>query len=147
MCISMEKFVVYTLLVYSFFFSSEAGASKIDLVKVSNGNTIELNNAFERRAKSDGADSEELDVAIGKSISKNPNNFLKVFQSHKPSIKRLDSLLCNLGLEYVDRIKDQEHEFLYRIASFKKVKEKKLKSSAIECISQLQKCLLQIKRK
>lgn len=116
-------------------------ALEFDEKLVSQGNLTALNQAFEGLAKSDGHAAEELDVAIGKSIARNPINFLKAYQRNETSVSRLDALVGNLGPEYVDDFPRQAVELRKRIKALQSVKSKSLKPLALKCIKELKRAL------
>ena len=104
----------------------------VDLEKAAQGNAAEMNRAFDERRHSDGAAGEEIDIALGESIRKNPVAFLKAYASHQPII-RLDSLVGNLGPELADEFKKQETEVKKRIFALKSVREPSLQPAAKAC--------------
>lgn len=135
----MKNILIYVFAI--FLFSQISFANEINKVRLSQGNLLELNRAFEKLPKTDGTVAEDLSIAIGKSITKHPRNFLKSYQRHKATVTRLDAVLGNLGPEFVDDFKAQSVELNKRITALKSVKNKNLESLAQECISVLQKKL------
>ena len=134
------KTVAFALSVILFGVSNLNGAfaeGSVDLKKVARGNPLEINRAFDERARSDGAAFEEIDIAIGETIRKNPKAFLEAYRAHQPII-RLDSLVGNLGPDFVDEFKKQEIEVKGRISVLKKVKEPSLQPAAKACIAELE---------
>ncbi|MCM2278328.1 MAG: hypothetical protein NDJ89_09655 [Oligoflexia bacterium] len=96
-----------------------------------------LDTAFRALAQSDGHVAEELGVAIGKSITKNPETFLKAYQKHAGSVIRLDALVGNLGPAFVDDFRGQAVEIRKRIKALQGVKNKELKPWSANCIQVL----------
>ncbi|MBI3017459.1 MAG: hypothetical protein HYY62_05655 [Deltaproteobacteria bacterium] len=131
-------FKILTVLFFLFSFSQSSSALTLDENKVSAGNLDHLNLAFKELAKSDGYVAEQWDVVIGKSIVNNPTNFLEAYKQNKSSVTRLDALVGNLGVEFIDNFKKQAAEIHKRIKALKSVKNRNLKSYAIECIKQLE---------
>ncbi len=74
----------------------------------------------------DGALSEDLDISLGKSIVRAPQIFLSNLQIHYNNIERLDSLLGNLGPEYVDETEKQLIQLRKRLTAIEKVKDPQL---------------------
>lgn len=114
------------------------------------GDVASFDKAFEQRFKSDGASSEELDIEIGKMIKTHPTNFLKSLLKNKSRITRLDSIVGNLGYEYVDQFEKMKIEIEARIASLEKAKQRssdqKIKDLARQCIEKLKELHLQVER-
>jgi hypothetical protein len=102
---------------------------------------VELNIAFSKLTKSDGSVAEDLDIAIGKSITSNPINFLKAYKKHKESVTRLDALVGNLGPGFVDDFPRQATEIRKRIKALAAINDSLLKPVASECIEALKKHL------
>ena len=107
------------------------------------GTPKSFNKAFESLLKSDGNDAEEWDIEIGKRIKTHPTNFLKSLKIYRTKIKRIDSLVGNLGPEFVDNIDAQKKEANLRISALKKAQakatDKSIVSLADECIIELRK--------
>ena len=102
------------------------------------GSQQSFNHAFEERMKLDGNDGEELDIEIGKMIKTHPTNFLKALKKYREKTVRLDSILMNLGDEYVDQEEKTKLEWKARATVFEKFRvkssDKSLKALATECI-------------
>jgi hypothetical protein len=128
-------------LLLTLFLSLPAFAANYDAKKVASGDLTELHRAFIERAKADGAMGEEIDIMIGKSIDRRPQNFLKALQDDQAKthgIVRLDSLVGNLGPEFVDKLKKQQYYLQKRIITLKKVTDPSLKIVRDLCIVELQ---------
>lgn len=74
----------------------------------------------------DGASSEDLDISLGKSITRAPQIFLSNLQVHYNSRERLDSLIGNLGPEYVDETAKKLTELRKRLTAIEKVNDPRL---------------------
>lgn len=127
-------------------FASFSIAKSLNEQKVSNGDLVELNKAFDKLLKSDGHVAEELDIIIGKSIISNPINFIKAYKKYKSRLKRLDALVGNLGYDFVDDFPKQAIEKRKRIDALSTVSDSKLKPYALECIKELRKQLKVVER-
>lgn len=130
----------YIIFLFLTFFST-SHAQEINEKNILQGNLQELNKAFIKLSKSDGNNAEELDILIGKTISLYPTNFLKAYEKNKKHVKGLDSLVSNLGPEFVDDFPRQALEIRKRIQALKAIKSKRLKPLALKCIEQLEKHL------
>ena len=111
------------------------------LKSAESGNLRALNQSFRLLAKSDGAVAEDASIAIGKSIQKNPRNFLLVLKKNKKQIKNLDSLLGNLGDDYVDDLPKQKAELEARLNAVQSVKASSLKKVRADCEATLQRLI------
>lgn len=94
------------------------------------------------RAKSDGHNAEEIDIEIGRLIRTHPTNFLRALSARRDKLVRLDALLGNFGLEYVDEFAKQKLEAELRIKALKqarlKTSDPNLRNLANECIKILE---------
>jgi hypothetical protein len=100
---------------------------------------------MEQLLKLDGNEAEELDVILGNTIKSHPTNFLKTVVKYEGKIKRLDSLLANLGEEFVDQEKKSLEEIEKRSTALKKAisrsRDLELKRVGVRCVSELNKFL------
>lgn len=107
-------------------------------------NSIKL--AFRLHTIADGSFGETLDITLGKLIRINPTLFLMLLQEHRKFIVRLDCLLGNFGMDYVDKYAEQKREIQLRIKSLKKIKHKGLEKVKKECISELEGMLVRYEK-
>lgn len=114
------------------------------LKMVSTGGPRSLDEAFVLLEKTEGAEAENLTVAIGKSIVKSPKSFLKTVKKHKPTAKELNSIVASFE-NSVTKDKDaQKKEVELRIESLKSVSEQDLKIVRDQCIATLEKKVKQL---
>lgn len=129
----------YLLLVLILFSKANAidGIDDNFLAKVSSGDLTSLNEAFVQRAHADGAQAEDLDIAIGKSITKNPKSFLIALKGHEVDLISLSMLIRSLGEDYVDLPEKAKHEVELRIKAINSVHDKELQEVAKRCLVEL----------
>src|SRR5262245_29073728 len=70
--------------------------------QVEAGDSKALERAFKELAVADASKGEDLSIAIGKTITLHPKRFLVYLKKYRAQIVRLDSLVGNLGEEFVD---------------------------------------------
>jgi hypothetical protein len=114
-----------------------ASPAKGLLKKVEHGNLSALNQAFLLHAKTDAGDAEDIAISIGKSITHHPKNFLTALKKNRTEVPRLDSVLGNLGPEFVDKMKQRKLELEKRLKAIHSVKDSSLKSERDECEAEL----------
>lgn len=124
-------FVIISLLIFSTI-ALAIDNSKV-LRKAEAGDLKALKQAFILHTKTDGADAEEIDISIGKSIRRNPKNFLSALKQNRSKVPRLDLVLGNLGYDYVDDLKKQKKELGMRLIAIRSVNDKGLKVIRAEC--------------
>ncbi len=107
------------------------------LKRAENGNLKALNQAYLLLSKTDGGGSEAVSIAIGKSILKNPRNFLLALKKNRSKEKRLDATLGGLGEKFVDDFKKQKLELERRLKAIQTVDDETLKSVRAECEKEL----------
>lgn len=108
---------------------------------IQDGNAYAASLGFHIRHLTDGGAAEDLDISLGKTVHKNPRLFLSLFDecinSHdKPS--SYDTILLNLGSEYVDDFPAQVREMqkrLNRIQGINDDKLRKAKAMAIKILT------------
>jgi hypothetical protein len=92
------------------------------------GDRMAIRKLFELYQYSDGAVSEDIDVALGRTIRKHPQLFLEELnRSGRANCERcLPSLVGNTGEELVDRLQAQVKELDKRKNALKAVHQKSL---------------------
>ncbi len=105
--------------------------------QASSAELTDLEAAFNKLETADGHVAEELDVEIGKSITKSPAEFLAVLKKHQSKIVRLDALVGNLGYDFVDNFDKQAVELRKRIKALESVSDQGLKPIAAKCIAEI----------
>jgi hypothetical protein len=93
--------------------------------------------AFRIRSKLDGALAEGLDISLGRLIRIDAKMFLRELTRAGVEQQRLDSLVGNLGPEFVDRTEAQALERTQRIKALRGVKDSHLKEARERCIMAL----------
>lgn len=92
--------------------------------------------AFRLRKKQDGHIAEMLDIMLGRLIRIDAPLFLRELQRAAP-VTRPDSLVSNLGPEYVDRSSAQSYEISRRIEALRAVSDPRLREVRGWCIEEL----------
>lgn len=106
------------------------------LTLVKSGNRYALELAFQiHKIIEPGGTSEDLSVAIGKTIHLMPEYFLSLLDKYEFTKESIEMVLLMYGDEYVDNIDKSIEETKTRILSFSKVKNEKLVSLKQTCIS------------
>lgn len=100
---------------------------------VSRGDLKSLQEAFRSRSKLDGDEAEELDVALGKSIKRNPVNFLTALKANRKRVVNLEPILGAFGESYVDDFVRQKIELKKRLRAIQSVKKKSLRTEKTDC--------------
>jgi hypothetical protein len=90
------------------------------------GDLDTINILVRLRRITDGANSEYISILLGKIIAVHPEVFLMSLKENLDNITRLDSLLCNLGPKYVDKIYKQTEELERRYLALREVDNKSL---------------------
>lgn len=131
----MGKWVAFTFLVCAW----GAGASETaDILKqAKKGDLKALNQAFVLHSKTDGGDAEDIDIAIGKSITRNPKNFLTALKQNHSKVSSLSAVVGNLGPACVDDLENQRAELERRLAAIQTVDDDSLKKVRAECETEL----------
>ena len=93
--------------------------------------------AFRLYSESDGHYSETLDIMLGRLIRIDPVLFLQELVASR-RVKRLDSLLGNLGPQFVDRFQAGEYETEERTKALQSVQAPELRRVRDECVLVLQ---------
>lgn len=88
-------------------------------IKMGNSKAVDL--AFLMQPIADGAFSSLLDIILGPLISDRPRLFLESLQKHRDLVVRMDSLVGNLGPDYVDDFKGQTKELKRRLEAIRSV--------------------------
>jgi hypothetical protein len=130
-----NTFVALAIMVLSF--AAAANENSDILQKAESGNLKALKSAFLLYSKTDGGDAEDVDIAIGKSIRRNPKNFLKALKQERAKVPALGSTLGNLGPDFADDFKKQSTELVKRLAAIQSVKDKALRAVRSECETEL----------
>ena len=106
------------------------------LMLVKSGNLYALELAFQiHKIIALGGTSEDLCVAIGKTIHLMPEYFLTLLDKYNIKKEYIEKILLMYGDEYVDNIDKNIEETKARILSFSKVKNERLVSLKQTCIS------------
>lgn len=109
------------------------------LARASAGEISALNQAFVLLSKSDGADAEDVEIAIGQSITEHPRNFLAALKLNRTKVIELGSLVANCGDECVDDFAKTKNVLEARLKAIESVKDGALQSVRTECETQLKK--------
>lgn len=141
----MNKMFLSTIVLVTFLISFISGAAETSdiLKKAEEGNLAALNQAFVLLSSFDGANAEDIDISIGKSIIRNPKNFLTALKANRKTVNRIDAVLGNLGPDFVDNFKKQRNELEKRLTAIQTVDSKSLKNIRLECESELKRQILQ----
>lgn len=137
------KKIFIALTVAGLAFIAKASENSDVLKKAEAGNLNALNQAFISATETDGGDAEDIDIAIGNGIRRNPKNFLAALKKNRSKVPRLDSALGNLGPEFVDDFKKQRVELEKRLAAIQSVKDATLKAVRAECETELKRQIQQ----
>jgi transcriptional regulator len=123
--------------------ATESGATEADVSalegKARDGDRESIRQLFQLFQRSDGAVTEAIDIALGRTIRRAPKVFLEELQRSgiKASDHFLGGLLCNLGDPFVDRFKAQTVELKKRRAALLTVKDKPLLQLRDICVRRL----------
>lgn len=144
---STRLFIAGVLLMATAASAAESFATEADVAflekKVRAGNRAAVQAAFRLRVRSDGAVAEYGDWVLGSVIQRHPKLFLEELQ-HAGDFRRLDSILGNLGPDYVDRIAAQAIVLKARTESLRKVKDPALREIRDRCVTELKALITQI---
>jgi len=112
------------------------------------GNRLAIRKLFELYKRSDGAVSEDIDVALGHTIRRFPRLFLEELQrSGRADCDRcLPSLVGNTGEELVDRFHAQVKELTRRQKALTRVSEKSTENLRNKLVQILEQQIQEIKR-
>ncbi|MBC7466487.1 MAG: hypothetical protein H7256_10890 [Bdellovibrio sp.] len=108
------------------------------LKMVSIGGPKSLDEAFVLLEKADATESDELSVAIEKSILKAPKSFLKTLKKHKPAGKGLDSVVATFKQIKNNDSEAKIKEIQLRIDALKSVSDQDLQVLRDQCILTLE---------
>lgn len=92
---------------------------------------------FRALAHADGHIGEMLSEVLGLLIKVNPSLFLQELKNHRSSVRRLDSLVGDLGDDFVDEEAATRREFAARIKALKSVTDPKHRTVRNECVAEL----------
>lgn len=127
------KRTIFLLIITVFTFSSGANET-VDIEKhAMAGDLAALNQAFALYASTNAAFTEELDIAIGASILRNPKNFLIALKKNRSKVPNLSGVLGNLGNDFTDDFKRQKIELKKRLTAIHSIKDESLRASREEC--------------
>jgi hypothetical protein len=85
------------------------------------GDLAAINILFKLNLLTDGAYSEQISIVLGSVISNHPQEFLYALENNFSTVVRVDSLLGNLGTEYVDNVEKSVAELERRYGAIKEV--------------------------
>jgi hypothetical protein len=120
------------------FTTNERGLMILDAqVRAFDKEAVEL--SFRLLKIADGHYGEMLSESLGGLIRPNPKMFLQHFARHQKSVVRLDALVGNFGVNYIDSLEAQRYEVEMRIKALKSVSDPKLRAARELCIAELQK--------
>lgn len=100
------------------------------------GDDLAFKLSFRMIRISDGAFAEGLDIALGKTIEKHPQKFLKYLKAEQGDTFCPQGLMGNTG-EYDQDPKTDQAEFQKRIAALEKVKDRSLAKIKATCLKTL----------
>jgi len=107
-------------------------------IYASDRNSVKI--AFRLFTISDGLLTEDLCIILGHFICINPKMFLEELKEHRHLVSFImDSLLGNLGEEYVDKMEASYLEMIRRIKCIEGVKDNSLLQMKDECLKELNK--------
>ena len=106
-------------------------------VQIVSSNHESVRLAYRLRSRADGHLAETIDVMLGRLIRVNPHLFLTVLEEYRSTIVRLDSLVGNFGMVFLDREGAHRYEARRRRDSLLTVGDVKLVAVRDECVALL----------